>query len=420
MNYTKYDMESYRIHTITTTRFKTIYFAVNFKRETKKEEITIRNFLNDILLNTTKKLPTLRDIEMKVEELYSLSASASSYISGNYDIISLTSTFLNEHYTEPGMNETTISFLMDFIWNPNVENGQFAKIPFDLEFQNLKNDLESIKDNPNRYSKIRLHEEMAPNLPLSYHGFGYLEDLSEITRENLYQYYQDVIKNDIVDIFIVGNFDSEEMKNLIAKYMKLKGIRKCVKEHFVEIETKQEKTIKESLPVIQSKLVIGLTSTNLTPFERKYVLNIYSFILGGSSDSKLFSNVREKNSLCYVISASPSMIYGTVEIIAGINTKTYDKTVNLIKETIETMKTDIKEEEVEKAIVTYLSGCKEVSDSQQAIVNNYLSHEYLDTDLLEIRKEKIKEVTKEDVMNLANKLTINTIYFLKGRDEDEA
>lgn len=416
MKYQKYKQNGYNLHTITTDRFKTIYVAIHLKRKSKKEEITIRNFLADLLLSSTKKFPTLRELEIEVEELYSMSASPASYISGNYDVISITGTFLNEQYTEPGMNEASISFLMDFLYQPNVENDSFAQAPFELEYQMLKEDLESLKDNPTRYSKIRLHELMGKDTPLSYHGFGYLEDLNKITPENLYTYYEDVLKNDILDIFVVGNFDSDEMRQLVEKKIPNRTEQLKGESHFVDcnFEDRSIQMERETLPVQQSRLAVGLKASSLTEFERKYILNVYSFILGGSSDSKLFMNVREKNSLCYSISASPSMIYGTVEIQAGISADSYEKTLSLIQETIEKMTDTIEEADIEKAIATYLSGCEEVADSQSAIVANYLSHEYLNNDLLEVKKKKIKEITVQDVKELAKKMYLDSVFFLEG------
>lgn len=416
MNYKRYDMNGYHLHMITTARFKTIYFAANFKRETQKEEITIRNFLSDMLTNTTKKYPTKRDLEIAVEDLYSLSAGSSSYITGNYDVISLSGTFLNEIYTEPGMNETSIAFLMDLLFDPNVENETFDESSFEYEKQLMQDDFESIKDNPNRYSKIRLHELMAPNLPIAFHGFGYEEDLPSITRENLYQYYKSVLENDVVDIFLVGNFEPQEMKSLIEKYVPLVRSQRESGSHFVELPIHDEVVIsKETLPLKQSRLALGLKTESLTDLERKYILNVYSFILGGGSDSKLFANVREKNSLCYSIHATPTMLYGTVEISAGIEGKNYEKTVSLIKESIQEMKEGkISDQEFERTITTYLNGCKEVADSQQAIVSNYLSHEYLGNDLIEDKIEKIKSITKEDVIQFAQKVHLDTIFLLEG------
>lgn len=416
MNYKRYDMNGYHLHLITTSRFKTIYFSVNLKRKTKKEEITIRNFLSDMLTNTTKKYPTKRDLEIAVEDLYNLSAGSSSYITGNYDVISLSGTFLNEIYTEPGMNETSIAFLMDLLFNPNVHKGAFDEVSFEYEKQLMLDDFESVKDNPNRYSKIRLHELMAPDLPIAFHGFGYEEDLPKITKENLYNYYKSVLEEDIVDLFVVGNFEPTEMKQIIEHYIPLNRSQKESESHFVELPIHSQLVIeKEHLPIKQSRLAIGLKTESLTELERKYVLNIYSFILGGGSDSKLFRNVREKNSLCYSIHASPTMLYGTVEISAGIEGKNYEKTVSLIEDSINEMKDgNITDEEFSRTITTYLNGCREVADSQHAIVSNYLSHEYLGNDLIEEKIIQIKSIKKEDVIKLAKKIHLDTIFLLEG------
>ena len=130
MQYKKIQRKGYNLHVIKTDRFKHVQMRFNLKRPIKKAEITIRNILNDILINTTKKYPTIRDIEIKTEDLYNFGAGSNCYKSGNYSIMSFSCNFLNEKYTEKGMLEQSISFFLDLIFDPNVENNAFATNPF--------------------------------------------------------------------------------------------------------------------------------------------------------------------------------------------------------------------------------------------------------------------------------------------------
>ena len=123
---------------------------------------------------------------------------------------------LNEKYTEENMLENSIAFLKELIFNPNVDNGAFNQKSFDLMKQALKEEIESFKDNPKTYSKKRLYQETAPDTIISYNYRGNLEDLEEITPESLYDYYKSVIENDILDIFIIGEVEEEQIKTIIS------------------------------------------------------------------------------------------------------------------------------------------------------------------------------------------------------------
>ena len=420
MEYKKISKDNYNLHVIKTDKFKTVNIRVNFKRKIKKNELTIRNFLNNMLLNNSKKYPTSRDIVIETEELYDLGVRINTIKSGNYSIMSMSEVFLNEKYTEEGMTKKSVEFLMELLFNPNVDDNKFSNNYFEIVKESIKDEIISIKENPRRYSLIRLYEEMG-NGPISYRSFGYLEDLDKITRENLYEYYKTVIENDIIDVFVIGDINEKEIEETIDKYIpKTIRIKNDLSHYVVDEYRNIEKEIKEKVDNIQSNLAISLKIDNITEFERSYVMNLYSFILGGSGDSKLFKNVREKESLCYTIGSSVQPLYGTIVISAGIDNKDYEKSVSLIKEQIESIKNgDFTKEDVEKGIITYINSCKEINDSPVAIINNYASYEYLNVDLIEEKMNKIKKVTKEDIISLATKIKIDTIFLTEGGIEDE-
>ena len=418
MDYKKIEHKNYNLHIINTDKFKTINVRINFKRKIKKDEITIRTLLNDLLINTSKKYKTSRDIVIETEELYDLGVSSSPYKSGNYHIISFKETFLNEKYTEEEMNKKSIEFLLELIFNPNITNNKFDKEYFEIIKRTVENDIKSLKDNTKKYSVTRLYEEMDKG-PLSYRSCGYLEDLDKITEDNLYDYYKSVVENDKIDIFIIGNLN-DTYEELFDKYIPDTIRIEDNISHYLDLEITEEKEAKESINTNQSKLSIGLKIKDITDFELKYVINLYSLILGGSSSSKLFTVVREENSLCYYINSTVSVLSKIITIIAGINSSDYDKTIKLIKEQMESIKNgNITDEDIVEAKKIYISGCKEIEDSPISIINNYLSHEYADLDLVNDRIENIEKVTKEDIINLSKKIVIDTIFLLEGTSEDE-
>lgn len=418
MDYKKIEHKNYNLHIINTDKFKTVNVKINLKRKIKKDEITIRTLLNDLLINTSNKYKTSRDIVIETEELYDLGISSSPHKSGNYHIISFKETFLNEKYTEEGMNKKSLEFLLELIFNPNVNDNKFDKEYFELIKRTVENDIKSLKDDTKKYSVTRLYEEMDKG-PLSYRSCGYLEDLDKITEENLYDCYKSVIENDKIDIFIIGNLN-ETFEELFNKYIPDTIRIEDNVSHYLDLEIKEEKEKKEMVDTNQSKLSIGLKLKDITEFELKYVISLYSLILGGSSNSKLFRIVREENSLCYYINSTVSVLSKIITITAGINSSDYEKTINLIKEQLENMSNgNITNEEIKEAKKIYISGCREVEDSPVSIINNYLSHEYADLDLVNDRIKSIEKVTKEDIINLSKKVVIDTIFFLEGTSEDE-
>jgi len=417
MNYEKIKTIAYNLHIIKTDKFKTIKIKVNLKRKITKEDITYRNLLVNLLMESTKKYPTARLIEIESENLYNVGIGSGTSSSGNYHIMSFECNFLNEKYTEEGMNEKSLQFFLNFLFEPNIINGEFNEKAFNISKNILRDDIASYDDSPGRYANFKLLEAMVPNTPTSYNSYGYLDVLDNITPKSLYEYYESVLKSDLIDIFVIGDVDKEQIKALIKDNFNIKTLKKESITHFLENKKFKSKfhIIKESKKLEQSKLLLGYKIEPMTEREKMYVSYIYSYVLGGGPDSKLFKNVREKNSLCYSISSSIYGISDLMVIKAGINAKDAPKAIKLIKEQVKKMqKGDFELEEIEKAKTTYLSSLKGLDDNPASIVNIYVSKEYLGYDFVNDRKNKIQTITKEEVIALAKKIHPDTIFILEG------
>lgn len=422
MKYTKYQNGAYNIHLINTDKFKTISLRINFKRIAKKDEITKRNLLTRVLLESNELYKTSRLIEIETEKLYGLMLRSSSTISGNYSVMSFESSFLNEEYTEDGALDKSLEFILGFIFNPNIEDNGFNEKNFNLCKEALKTEIECIKENPGRYGMRRMLEVMDESAPYAINADGYLEDLECITKEDLYNYYKEIIKSDLIDIFVIGEISEQKIKGVINKRFKINTLKKPTKSHYVTHKkiNKKARVKTEMMSLEQSKLFIGCKLDNLTLFEQKYVMNIYSFILGGSPNSRLFMNLREKNSLCYSVSSTYQPVFNLLTIRAGVDSENFKKSVTLIKEemkNIELGKFD--DVEIDAGIITYKNTFKEVEDSAFSILNAYTSCEYLNYDSIEKRVKEIEKVTKEDIIKVAKKIHIDTIFLLEGGSCEE-
>lgn len=421
MEYIKIDKQAYKIHFIKTDKFKKVKIRINFKEKTTKEKVVYRNMLSLVLLEATKKFNTRRLLDIECENLYNIGVGAGTSNSGNYHLLRFNTTFLNEKYTEKGMMEESFKFFLEFIFNPNVIDGKFESQTFNNAKNILKEDIESYADNPGRFAFSRIYEIMCPNSVIKYRSTGYIEDLEKVTEENLYEYYKELLTNNEIDIFIIGNIDVKQMEKIIADNFNIDSIKHEQLAHIVKQDDfrKEPRVIKENKNINQSILILGSKLKDITEFERKYVLVLYNYILGGSADSKLFKEVREKNSLCYSISSTHSGIANLEFISAGIDKENYDKAVELIKAEIENMEDgNFTEEDINQAKITFLASLKEIEDTANGIINIYEAHEYLDYDLLEERAKEIEKVTKEDIINVSKKMYLDTIYLLEGDKKD--
>ena len=168
------------------------------------------------------------------------------------------------------------------------------------------------------------------------------------------------------------------------------------------------------MSVTQGKLVMGL-DLNIQNEDEKYYTLVYNNILGGSANSKIFQNVREKASLAYSAGSSYFKYKNNIFINCGIEISNYEKAVELIKAQIEDMKNNnFTNEELENAKNSIIATIKTIDDEQDTLIIYYFGQELSNNKItIEDYIKKIEEIKREDVLNIANKVEINTIYFLR-------
>lgn len=416
--YKKYELNNCNLYLIKMNKFKTISMSVNFRRENTKGDEVYRHLLKEVILLATNKYHDLDKLSMARLEIYDPHVSVGAIASGKERWIYIESVFANEKYTEKGMNDKTIKFILDYFWNPYIVDGGFAPEVFNICKHEYIEDLKSIKDNPDRYIKDKIWEEM-DIMPFDE---GKIEDCialtQKITPQDLYNYYQSIFEKDALDIFIAGDFDEKEMVNTIKPLIK-GDFKKHYKNRLIEQTSHRDKIkeIIEEVPNEQSKLAVGLKQYNLTEFERKYSSLAYINLLGGGWNSKLNKTVREKNSMCYYIYATRQMTFNVGFIYSGIAASNYEKVLDLIKEEMEKIKKgQITEEELNVVKDTYTNALINIEDNQMDVVDNIISEVFSDTDAVPDRIKNMSKVTIDDIKNVAKKIEIDTIYLLKGEE----
>lgn len=422
MEYIKKDLGSFNLHMIKTEKFKTITLRIVFHTPIKKEEITKRVVLGDLLLQSSKKYPNKRDLIIKAEDLYACEASSSNGRLGNYILTSFNLQVLQDKYTEEGNLEKSFEFFKEILFNPDVRNKKFKKDKLDIVKTNTKVGLESIKENTTGYSLVKMLEAYDNTSPISYRMMGYLEDLESIDEENIYETYDHMINNDYIDIFVVGNFQSKEMLNLIKKYFKFKSLKKRKVGYYLKEKTPRKKRlfVNEKIEANQSKLSIACPINNLTTYERNYPLVLMNLIFGGGVESKLFREVREENSLCYTIRSFSNKLDSILIITAGIDKNNYEKTVDLIsKDLLDMKKGKFTDKDIETAKEIYYNSIEELEEDEYRIITEFLLQEILKLDPIVERMKKISKVTKKEIIKVAKKVTMDTVFLLEGVDYEE-
>lgn len=420
MKYIKICEDAYNLHIIKTNKFKMNMIRICFKNKYTKEDIAKRRLIPNVLFNSNKKYPSSRLMNIKKEELYNLNFGGTVTPSGMSIISTFQASFISDKYA-PSLLNNAIEFISDILFNPQVSNKGFNESVFKMSKELLKEEIAVYNEEPNSCAMESVLAKMCPNTPIAYPLYGTIDEVNKISNKDLYNTYNDMINNDKVDIFIVGNVDDTVISKIKDRFNVLKNKREKTEHYIAHTEFKNKYvTYKEVKPYNQSTLILGYKVEDLTDFERFYVMPIYTYILGGGPDSKLFKNVREKNSLCYSISARFRNISNIILITSGINASSYNKATKLIKEEVENMRLgNFTKTDIDKAKTVYLSVYDELFDSIGGVMDVYHNKEYLNIDLPSIKKRKIRKVTKKDIISLSNKIHPEIVYLLEGSISNE-
>ena len=415
MKYTKYDMNAYNLHIIKTDKFKTITIGIAFRGKIKKEEITIRNLLKEFMLNATYDYPTEKALITEIENLYDLKLMSQNYRVGNYSILTFKTRFLNEKYTEPGMNKESIKFLLDLIFKPKLD------IDMDKCKEKIRKSILSLSDNKVKYALHKLLETTG-DMPYAYNSYGYIDDLEKITYENIDNYYHSVIKNDVVDVYVVGDVFDSEIKSIFKEYFKVSTYHKQDNKIVVnELDNvRKVNEYKEQSDVFQSQVTILYGLHDITDRERRFVLPVFTEMLGGTSNSILFDRVREKKSYAYYVNSIVKSYDNILMVYAGTAKENEDNVYKMIDKAIkEISKNNFSDDKFNSAKKTLVNSIKTSLDSPIGIMSNYYAMELVGSPTAPERIKAIESITREEIVNVSKKVKRHTKFILEAMDEKD-
>lgn len=422
MIYKTYKCNSFNVHTIKTDKFKTTHMEIMFRKEAIKEELASYTFLMDMLSESSKLYPKRQDLIVRFEELYKLSAYGITVKTGQVLNSAMIVDFINPSYiTEEDYLENVTKLPFELIMHPNVINEEFDLKQFNIIKERIKREINSLKDNAFKLSIHNALENMDPDSPSSYSLLGTIDDLDKITPASLYKTYKSLFKECICDIFIIGNVDMDEVVTLIKKHFRHRYINDTALKLPVDNNVRKKEIIKQDESEnIQANLVMLFNVANLKDLEKHVTFQVFNYIFGnGGLTSKLYKVIREENSLCYSIS-SMYMKYDELLIIhISLENTNVKKAISLVKKCLKDMVNgDFSNEDIEDAKTNLIMSLDLALDNNVSILNNYVFNYFDNLPEIEKRKEMIKKVSKEDLVNVAKKIKLNTVYVLKGKGDN--
>ncbi|SES75778.1 EF-P 5-aminopentanol modification-associated protein YfmF [Anaerobranca gottschalkii] len=411
--------EGINLYLYQTEKYKTVAFRV-FLYNKADEDITKTALIPFVLARGTENYRDNLTIRRNLAHLYGAQLASGVTRRGDAILLDFRLEMVNPKFVEEkNYLVKGLDILKEVIFNPLTIDEGFNPLYVDGEKENIKNRILAVLNDKGRYAFERAVQLMCPNDPYRFFKYGKLEDLPGINPKNLYQKYRGIVENCPIDIFVVGDFEKEELIGIIKEKFNYprKGVQRIEKPKRVEFLGYKEEV--EEMEVNQGKLVMGLKTPITLEHPLYPALLMYNGILGAYPHSKLFKNVRENASLAYYAGSNLESLKGLVFIFAGIEPKTYHQTVEIIKGQLEDMKNgNISEKEFQYTYVSLENGLLETYDEVGGQIGYFVDGKLVGKtitipDLL----EKLKRVKVEDVVEVAKSVELELIYFLKGKGD---
>ena len=416
--------EGVNLHVLPTKQYKTIRIFIRFTARLQQEVITKRSLLSSMLETNSLNYPDQTKLSAKLAELYGASFGLSVRKKGNLHWLNVGISFVNgEYVNDPNLFSQAVDFLKEVLFYPNIKNQQFDQLTFDLEKNNLRLYLESLKEDKQTFASYALQELYFENSPeQKIPSLGVVEEIDKITARSLAAYYQEMMANDQIDIFVVVDVDPDKAAEAVGQ-LPFEPRETAHPELFYtqpQVNIVKERQVRE--PIVQAKLNLAYQTNVYYDEPERFALMVFNGLFGGFPHSKPFMNVREKESLAYYASSSVDTFRGFMSVQTGIDEKNRNQVLRLIHEQLESLRNgEITDLELAQTKAMLRNQYLLSLDSPQAAIEASFLDSWLPETKLSDEEwlKRMESITIKEIQQVAEQIELQAIFFLAGGNANE-
>ena len=417
--------ERVALNILETDKFKSNYLSVSFAVPFEKKNAAKNALLLKVLKRGTTSYPTMPALSKALEYLYSADIYTKTLCIGETQLLQFSLDILDNRFAQDGTDILAegIRILGELIFSPYLENGLFSEAYFESEKENLLDDIDSEINNKAKYALQRAAEHMFASESYRIAFTGERDTVSKFTNTDILNQYKEILDTASIEIFFVGSADMDKLRaDLRQMLLHYAPQRKLVCETEVVRTLHAHREIRETCIGKQGNLVMGFRTGTVLADGNYPRMALLSELYGGSATSMLFMNVREKMSLCYYCASMPEATKGVMFVRAGIENQNFEKARDAILAQLALLKNgDFSEEMLESAKLSLINAYREISDNPQSLQNWYVGR--MLSGIVQSPGEAIevvRAITKEEIIATAQKIVLDTVYFLEGTEGGEA
>lgn len=401
------------------SKFKTVTIRVKFVTELKKEKVSANALALSVIASSNSEYKTMTELSARTDELYGASLFSNVSKSGDVQVLEIGASVINNKYTFD--NEDITGGILDLldccIFRPDVSDNSFNEKEFKYRKKDLLDTIDSEINNKRIYILQKSAGVIFENEPASCSSYGTRETAENLTAAEVYQAYCELLETAGIEIYYVASEEIPQIKESFEKSFK------ALKRRYMPFTVGSPSPLKsgcvrkvEKIDVNQMKMVMAYK----TDCSNKSAMKLMNMMLGGSPTSKLFTNVREKMSLCYYCSSTIFLTKQTLMIDCGIEKENLEKTERAVDEQLEQIKNgEFTDDEIRYSVLAMTDALRGIGDTPSSYINWYFSRMLLnESESVDKEIENIKSVTRQQIIDCAKSCKPDTVYIVTGSEED--
>ena len=407
-------------------KFKTACLSVSLLTQLKRDTASMNALIPFVLRRGTTQYPDMEQLSMRMDELYGTAIEPVVRRIGEIQCIGFYGSFPEQDYLpgrEPLLNQAS-ELMAQLLLAPATRGGLLLPQYVESEKEKLIDLIRSLINDKRSYSMTRCIQELCCYEDFAVGRFGDVDEAESINYKKLTKHYRALLQSAPVELFYCGRSDLSQVSAAL-KYA-LSSMPRGDIDYDIGTDVRMNaledhvRFVQDELDVTQGKLVMGFRMGECMEEPDIAALDVFNCVYGSGTTSKLFMNVREKLSLCYYASSAVITQKGIMLVQSGIEFDKFDEAKEEILAQLESMKRgEITDDELSAAKRGVASDLRAIMDSQGELEGFWLSQalEGLDYGPMELAA-LAEEVSKQDVIDIANSVELDLVYFLKGHEQE--
>ena len=391
---------------IKTNKYKDITISIKCAFEYDKKLKASLTVLSLMLQDLCEKYPSKKDMAKAKDMLYGLGFDCVTSNTGDLLTLSFTYNFTNPRFFDDVNERNYIDYIEETIKRPLLTDKLLEECKRIV--------IDSIKrkqDKPSYYATVRFGEIVAKDdKRFDVNSNLKEDDINNLTLNDVLDAYNNLFESR-VDIFLIGDY-TDELVDYLSSYKSKKDLHCLVK----PLDLGDSKEIIEKKDVGQSSLIVSYKTPYVRTSKEYYAFNMGNILFGGIPSSLLFSEVREKDNLCYVIYSKGLRYEGLVYVSTLIDSKNKDKALEEIRKQFKRIvDKDYDPNLLEVAKKMLISNSLSIDDDLDYLISYYYESSLSDTFIsIEDYSKMVSNISVDDVSNVFSNYKEYLVYFLEG------